>query len=168
MIVHCTPLHHPPTFRWARIPLGDDISDRFSQSNLQPLNPVKNKHHLLWSWLVNLPPLTYPPKNKGLTRPQKGKPMVNKPLIRPHFLGGYVRGGVGWPAIIWTAKTFVPPKNICRSRPLCGPTQGMSCVEAAVPNGSKTQPRKKTPTFQYTGCLIGSFIRRFIIKLGRL
>ena len=22
--------------------------------------------------------------------------MVNKPLIRPHFWGGYVRGGVGW------------------------------------------------------------------------
>ena len=45
-------------------------------------------------WLVNLPPLTNPPRNKALLRLYEGKPMVNKPLIRPYFWGrGYVRGG---------------------------------------------------------------------------
>ena len=34
------------------------------------------------------PPLTYSPRNKGLIRPYEGKPMVNKPLIRPYFWGG--------------------------------------------------------------------------------
>ena len=54
------------------------------------------------SWLVNLPPPNVPPRNKGLIRPYEGKPMVNKPLIRPCFLGGYVRrgSGPGWPAMV--------------------------------------------------------------------
>ena len=37
------------------------------------------------SWLVNLPPLTYPSGIGGLIRPYQGKPMVNKPLIGPDF-----------------------------------------------------------------------------------
>ena len=50
---------------------------------------------LLGSWLVNLPPPPNvpPPRNNGLIRPYSGKPLVNKPLIRPYFWGGYVRGG---------------------------------------------------------------------------
>ena len=44
-------------------------------------------HQLLW--LVNLSPLTYTPLgNKGFIRPYQGKPMVNKPLIRPVSSGG--------------------------------------------------------------------------------
>ena len=33
-----------------------------------------------------------PPSSKGLIRPYYGKTMVNKPLIRPEILVGYVRG----------------------------------------------------------------------------
>ena len=40
------------------------------------------------------PPQSYPPRNKGLIRHSEGKPMVNKPLIRPYFLGGVALGGV--------------------------------------------------------------------------
>ena len=41
-----------------------------------------------WLWLFNLPPPNVPPpRNKGLTRPYYGKPMVNKPLIRPAISG---------------------------------------------------------------------------------
>ena len=38
-------------------------------------------------------PLMYPLRNKGLITPSQKKPMVNKPLIRPDFWRGYVRGG---------------------------------------------------------------------------
>ena len=38
-------------------------------------------------------PNVTPPRNKGLIRPYEGKPMVNKPLIRPYLSWGYVRGG---------------------------------------------------------------------------
>ena len=40
---------------------------------------------------------TYPPRKKGFIRLQ-GKPMVNKPLIRPYLQGGTL-GGVGWLAM---------------------------------------------------------------------
>ena len=36
--------------------------------------------------------------------------MLNKPLIRPYFWGGYVRGGVGWLAI----KVTRLPRSFCR------------------------------------------------------
>ena len=40
------------------------------------------------------PPGSRPPRrNKALLRPYEGKPMVNTPVIRPYFWGGYVRGG---------------------------------------------------------------------------
>ena len=32
--------------------------------------------------------------------------MVNKPLIRPYFWGGYVRGGVGWLAMIFVCTVY--------------------------------------------------------------
>ena len=35
-----------------------------------------------------------PPRNKALIRPYEGKPMVDKPLIRPYLLGGVALGGV--------------------------------------------------------------------------
>ncbi len=37
------------------------------------------------------PPQCYatPPRNKALIRPYLGKPLVNSPLIRPYFLGGW-------------------------------------------------------------------------------
>ena len=41
------------------------------------------------SWPVNPPP-----RNKGSIRPYQGKPMVNRPLIKPYFLGGGTLGGV--------------------------------------------------------------------------
>ena len=40
-----------------------------------------------------------PRRNKGLIRRYEGKPMVNKPLIRPYFWGGTLVG-VGWLAKI--------------------------------------------------------------------
>ena len=47
----------------------------------------------VWSWLFNLPPPPYAPE----IRPHWF------PLISPYFLGGgYVRRGVGWPAMIWS------------------------------------------------------------------
>ena len=37
-------------------------------------------------------PLTYPFRNKGLVRPDSGKPTANKPLVRPHFWEGGTLG----------------------------------------------------------------------------
>ena len=34
-------------------------------------------------------------RGKGLIRPYQGKPMVNKPLIRPYSWGGTLGGEVG-------------------------------------------------------------------------
>ena len=46
------------------------------------------------------PRATYaPPQKAGFnSRPYQGKPILNKPLIRPYFWGGGVRGpgGPGW------------------------------------------------------------------------
>ena len=57
--------------------------------------PIDKRKDLSWR------SSTYPPpsRNKGLIAGLiKGKPMVNKPSIRPCFWGGTL-GGVAWPAI---------------------------------------------------------------------
>ena len=55
-------------------------------------NPIRNQLSNIMASQPT-PPLTYPPRNKGLIRPYSGKPMVNKALLSPYFWGGYVRGG---------------------------------------------------------------------------
>ena len=48
------------------------------------------------------PPKATPPRNNGLIRPHQGKPMVNKPVIRPYFWGGYMARR-GWLTIAITS-----------------------------------------------------------------
>ena len=65
------------------------------------------QHPRYYGWST-YPALTkHPPKNKALSRAHWGKPMVNKPLIRPHFWGGLVHTHnipVTW--ILWLISTY--------------------------------------------------------------
>ena len=51
-------------------------------------NQTKNasRSQKLFQWLVYLtPPNIHPPQKQGSIRPDCGKPMLNKPPIRPYF-----------------------------------------------------------------------------------
>ena len=53
----------------------------------------KLAHDMFKNWLVNLPAPNVPPQNSGVIRPYQGKPLVDKPLIRPYIWGGTLGGG---------------------------------------------------------------------------
>ena len=67
----------------------------------------------------------------GCLRPSKGTPMVNKPWIRPFFLGGYVRGPPS-PIYPWMPPWVKP--SVCKNSKV---TQVVSCGpvgNASVPH----------------------------------
>ena len=57
------------------------------------------------------PPKLPPPRNKALIKPYEGKWMVNSPLIRPYFLGGWHWGGTL--IFPWHWVWFVPKGGFC-------------------------------------------------------
>ena len=90
----------------------------------------KSSQPTIIGWLISL--LTYPPQNKGLIRSYEGKPMVNKPLIRPCFCDGYVS-----PRRLTSHLTAFPPGSGSPADP---------------PNRSLLAPEPGPPTSHYSLC----------------
>ena len=73
-------------------PMGGATPETSTGFELTYSNKQKYRHLAKIKGILAAPP-KLPPSSKGLIRPYYRKQLVNKPLIRPYFLGGVALGG---------------------------------------------------------------------------
>ena len=75
-------------------PMGGATPETSTGFELTYSNKQKYRNLAKIKGILAAPPKATPPVVRGLIRPYYGKQLVNKPLIRPYFLGGVALGGV--------------------------------------------------------------------------